>query len=233
MLQGLYASVGGMLAELSRQDVIANNLANISTPGFKRSSVSVANFPAELRAASESVRSASKLPMVKCLVPVLSTYQDTRPGVIEDTKSSTNFALEGPGAFVVQTPTGERYVRQGNFHIDESGRLVTAQNEPVLGQNGPIVITDADWSVDEDGSVRIRGNTVDRLRIENPANTRSASSNETTRVMQGKLESSNVSVVEEMVSMITALRAYEANQKVIQAMDQSLDKAINQIGKNS
>ncbi|MGB9588070.1 MAG: flagellar hook-basal body protein [Armatimonadota bacterium] len=233
MFQGLYASAAGMLTELSRQDVIANNLANVSTPGFKRSSISISNFQAELRNASESVRSASRLPTVKCLVPALSTYQDARPGVIEDTRSSTNFALEGPGAFVVQTPTGERYIRQGNFHLDDSGRLVTAQKEPVLGQNGPIVITDTDWSVDEDGSVRIKGNIVDKLRIENPATTRSASSNEVTRVMQGKLESSNVSVVEEMVSMITALRAYEANQKVIQAMDQSLDKVINQIGKNS
>jgi flagellar basal-body rod protein FlgG len=230
MVQGLYASAAGMLVEISRQDVIANNLANVSTPGFKRSSVSISSFAVELKTAT---RSASTKPSAECLIPVISVQRDMRRGPIEDTECQTHFALEGPGMFVVQSSTGEKLIRSGNFQLDSSGRLVTANGEAVLGQNGPIQITSSDWSVDENGNVKVNGNIVDKLRVENPTNIRSASSNEQTKVVQGKLESSNVNVVEEMVSMITALRAYEANQKVIQSIDQSLDKVINQLGKNS
>lgn len=100
-----------------------------------------------------------------------------------------------------------------------------------MGQDGPIRLPGSDWTIDSDGSVRVNGRMVDRLMLsgETDKNTGQLA---TGRVVQGRIEGSNVSVVREMVSMLTALRAYEANQKSIQSIDQTLDKVISLPGRN-
>lgn len=218
-----------MNAQIDCQDVIANNLANVSTSGFRRSSVSfTAAYATEFR---EAVRNpmAPMPPHAPCALPALIVSQDTRPGMIQDTGDPTDLAVEGTGSFVVSTPEGEKLTRCGDFGLDSVGRLVTSEGFPVLGQNGPVSITSANWTVDSDGSVKIDGMTVDQLRLESAPGVPVAGSE--ARVHQGRLEASNVNAVQEMVSMITVLRAYEANQRSIQAIDQTLDKVINQMNR--
>ena len=220
MLPGLYSAAAGMLSRLDQQDVIANNLANVNTAGFRRTAAGFSSFSAQLAGAEAGAS--------QCMIPFMTAYQDQRQGVIRDTGVPTNLALDGPGFFVVQTESGEQLVRGGNFRLDSTGRLVNADGFSVLGQRGPIQVSDADWSVDSEGNVYSAGAVVDKLRIETGA---ASTASESVRVMAGSLEASNVNVVEEMVSMITALRAYETCQRAIQAFDQTLDKAINQMGR--
>jgi flagellar basal-body rod protein FlgG len=168
------------------------------------------------------------------VIPIPFAEQDLSQGLIQDTADPANFAIDGPGYFVVSGPSGQQLTRSGSFRLDSSGRLVTMEGRAVLGRNGPIQIASADWSVDSGGNVQVNGLVVDALRIEPGTNGRAASgASQRGNVIQGRLESSNVSVVKEMVLMLTALRAYEANQRTIQAFDQTLDKIINLPGRNA
>ncbi len=222
MLRGLYTSAAGMLGQLDRQDAIANNLANVNTPGYKRQIVGFSGFDFQLQRALQTTQTV----MPPNTLPLPKLYVDSRQGGLQDTGSQTNFALTGPGSFAVQTPQGEKLVRAGNFQLDGKGQLVTSEGFPVLGERGPIQVS-GEWSVDTEGNVTSAGAVVDKLKIVGG----STDPKNPTQVVQGRLESSNVNTVEEMVSMITALRSYEANQKTIQSLDGTLDKLINQMGK--
>ena len=218
-----------MKAQIDCQDIIANNLANVSTSGFRRSSVSfAATYATQFQ---EAVRNPlTPMPAhAPCALPALVVQQDDRRGMMQDTSTPTNLAVEGAGAFVVSSPDGEKLTRSGDFGLDATGRLVTSEGYPVLGQSGPITITSANWMVDSNGGVQVDGRLVDRLRIESAPGTPVADSE--VQVHQGRLEASNVNAVQEMVSMITVLRSYEANQRSIQAIDQTLDKVINQMNR--
>lgn len=133
MIRGFYSSAAAMLGRLTQQDAIANNLANVNTSGFQRTETGFSSFDAQLQMA------ASGTP--KLVIPFAVLQQDQQQGLIQDTGNPTNFALEGPGSFVVQTNNGEQLVRGGNFRLDNTGRLVTADVNPVLGQRGPIQVS--------------------------------------------------------------------------------------------
>lgn len=223
MLRGLYTSAAAMLGQLDRQDAIANNLANVNTPGYKRKVVSFNGFALQLQSAVQANQSAG----TPTTVPIGVLYEDRRQGGLQDTGSRTSFALDGPGYFVLQADKGEHLVRGGSFRLDGSGQLVNNDGLPVLGERGPIQVAGSNWSVDGDGTVTSDGTAVGKLRIERTSNDPA----KPTRVVQGSLETANVNTVEEMVSMITALRSYEACQKSIQNLDQTLDKLINQMGR--
>ena len=223
MLRGLYTSAAGMLGQLDRQDAIANNLANVNTAGYKRQVVAFSGFDTQLQSALETTQNV----MLRNVTPLPKLYVDAKQGGLQDTGSKTNFALIGPGYFAVQNGTSQQLVRAGSFQLDGKGQIVNSDGNPVLGEKGPIQITGADWSVDTEGNVAVGGSVVDKLKIVNG----STDAKKPTQVIQGRLESSNVNAVEEMVSMITAFRSYEACQKSIQSLDQTLDKLINQMGK--
>ena len=213
-----------MLVQLDRQDVIANNLANVSTSGFKRTGAGVRCFDSALLHA-QSAKSSS--PAGSCVVALASARTDARSGAVVSTGDRMDFALDGPGYFVLQSDSGERLTRSGDFRLDASGQLTASDGSKVLGQRGPIQVS-GDFSIDQDGSVHSNGAVVDRLRIDGVTDPL-----QSPRVLQGSLEGSNVNAVEEMVAMISAMRAYEACQRTIQSLDQVLDKAINQMGKVS
>ncbi len=225
MINGFYSSAAGMLGLLEQQDAISNNLANADTTGFKKTHIGFSAFSKDLSRAT----GASQRPGP--VIPVPYSAQDTSQGVINDTSDPTNLAIDGPGFFVVNSKDGRMLTRGGNFTRDDMGRLVTRDGGVVMGQDGPIRLPGSDWTIDSDGSVRVNGRMVDRLMLsgETDKNTGQLA---TGRVVQGRIEGSNVSVVREMVSMLTALRAYEANQKSIQSIDQTLDKVISLPGRN-
>jgi len=173
---------------------------------------------------------------------------DTRPGPLRDTGRMADFAIVGRGYFVIQTEQGEQYTRNGHFTVDAAGRLVTADGAPVLGTGGPIEIDGTSpFSVGRDGSVTVNGSVAARLQIvdfPNPSRLQhrgearlSAPQGETAQplspeqveVVQGQLEGSNVDPVYTLVAMISAQRAFEIESRLMQATDENLDKAVNQL----
>lgn len=250
MIQGLYAATSGMVANFQRQLIIANNLANALTPGYKQD-ISAASDFSNFFIVEQGVDG----PNVSAEVGSLGTGTelddirlDLTQGDLVETGNPLDLAISGPGYFVVQTPNGVRYTRDGSFYRDALGRLVKADGALVLGQNGPISVGDGDVLVEGDGAVVVDGELVDHLRIADfgpemimyklgnnyflPADTNAQElAPRGTVVNQGFLEQSNVDVTRAMVEMMAAMRSYEASQKMVQLQDQTLEQAVNDIAR--
>lgn len=254
MIRGWYIGASGMNAQQNRLDAISNNLANVDTTGFKKE-IPVSKTFSELllrRAEADGVHvtpfgSTDQAPIIGSIglgVETNELYTDFSQGSFKSTDTSTDFALGGKGFFVVQTPDGERFTRNGNFHLGKEGILLTKEGYPVLGENGPISVPDTKFIVNQDGMIVTKENEqVDRLKIVEFDNDRYlkkqgsslwnkneisgdyhiAEGKERPRVLQGYTETSNVNVVNEMVQMIEVNRAYEANQKSVQSQDSMMD----------
>ena len=242
MIRGLYSSADGLLVQAARTDVIAGNLAGASVPGFKRDVLSVTAFGRALDYTAGG--GAAGVPNGLLLRP--STEVDLRPGPMRQTAGRLDVALEGPGYLCVETARGEAYTRGGALRLDASRRLVTAAGDPMVGQAGPIRIEGMEVEFRENGDVVVDGVRVDRLKLADFApgtamarlgrgllGAGAAVPQEATevRVRQGYLEGANVDAIAEMAAMISALRAFEASQRALQANDQTLEKAINEIAR--
>ncbi len=175
---------------------------------------------------------------------------DFSEGIVKETGNPLDFALEGDGFFVVQTPQGPRYTRAGNFTLDAQRQLVTQDGYPVLGDGAPIVLNDTTgkgiW-LSRDGNFMVDDTQVahlDVVKFKNPqalermGNNLYSSTNASgqaapanTGVEQGYLEGSNVNPVEEMINLLDIYRAYEAQQKTLKAADQLDGHAANDVGK--
>ena len=240
MIRGLTSAARGMIQQSAKQDIIAHNLANIATPGFKSRRAAAHDFAAVFGTQSAAVRRAQsagnpRRPALAAPVadPVLVTNQSRTQGSLQRTGTNTDLAIQGPGFFVVEGPGGSSLTRNGSFTLNGAGELVTSTGENVLGEAGPIKVGSANWSIDSSGAVIVDGAIVDRLRIVTSTPERGTTSPAPAErsVTQGAIESSNVAAVREMVATIANMRAYEANQKAIQSIDQTLDKLINEVGR--
>lgn len=169
---------------------------------------------------------------------------------IQDTSADPNAKIKSEAFFTVNVPDdngnpSEYYTRDGAFTINSNRQLVTKDGYQVMGQKGPITLADEDFAVQPDGSIVQDGAVLDKLLIKDFTDTstlrkfgadlvqKSDNSQEqpfTGGVAQGYIEQSNVNIIKEMVSMITVTRAYEANQKVLQAQDGTLEKVVNEVG---
>lgn len=250
MVRGLYSAAAGMMAQQVRVDVIANNLANVDTPGYKRDMVSFRTFPEMLisRLGRAPKRNIGSLTTGSIVDEITTSY---RPGPLRDTGSPLDLALLGNANafFVVRTPEGELCcTRQGSFTLDGNRRLVTTSGCAVLGLSGgqlvEIYLPGGDLQVNGSGlltgAINNQGEVVERLAlVEIPAGQALQKIGNSLyrgeivvgdtpdcEVRQGYLEGSNVEPLTEMVSMMAAMRLYEANQRVIQATDSTLGKAI-------
>lgn len=247
MIRGLYTSGLGMERETKRLDVIANNLANASTNGFKTSGTTNGTFSQIL----EKVQvGKSQINISNYSPDVVDTYTNFSQGSLVNTGNNKDMAIvnDDNAFFEVESNEGERlYTRNGAFMVNKDGYLVTTENYRVLGEKGYIKLADAvNIGVSNTGEITDSlGNVVDKLSLksfENPQTLSSVggtfwSANEFStlrdfegEVQQNYLEASNVNTVEEMVNMIEVTRAYEANQKVLQANDELLSQS-NSIGK--
>lgn len=231
MIRALYSAASGMVAQTTKQDVIANNIANAQTPGFKRLRVVNTSFAealgnaAPVVVAENTARSGNPSLQAQAVTVWSETACDTLDGPIISTGNLLNFAIQGPGAFEVGPAGASRQTRNGSFIIDKDGELANSDGEKLQGASGPIKMPTGKWSIADDGAVRNeKGEVVDRIKI-------AGAEQGKTRLVQGCLEQSNVNIVREMVDMIVNLRAFEANQKVVQSVDQTLDKLINEAGK--
>lgn len=210
-----------------RQEVVANNLANVETTGFRGQRVFARLMEGE--------------------VTVADAQTDMRAGALRQTSSPLDFALGGDGFFVVDTPDGERLTRGGSFQLDAEGRIVDANGNALQGESGPIVASGGTISVTAQGSVSVDGREVGRLRIDrvppgtelqhaggthflpDPAQTPLEAADRNVR--QGYLEDSNVGTIDTMVDMISIQRAYAAVQKAVVTLDGVRDTISNALGR--
>lgn len=249
MIPGLYSAASGLMSLEARQDVIANNIANAATVGFKRQNPIVIGFDEvfSYKLVSPTLFDLHDAPGGG-LRP-LQTYTDLAQGVTSVTGNPLNVALNGPGYFSVTTANGERFTREGTFKVNAQGLLVTASGHLVSGQGGgPIDVSGGDAVISEMGEVTVNGLPVGRVAIVEFAEPRALqregsnlySATEqaldgltpaaNTSLITGAVELSNVKMPVEMAQMLLGLRAYAANQQVIDAMNQSMSRLIDQVG---
>lgn len=246
MVKGLYTSSEGMIPLMARQDQISNNLANILTTGYKKSKLLTKTF-------TEFLANDQRQPFVNDKITIDEVRIDFEQGAFKQTDNPLDMALEGDGFFMVETENGRRFTRNGNFSIDRSGNLVTSTGNLVIGRTkqgieGPIQVEGKKPTILSDGTVMSGRDELGKLRIVTfakpyPLDKQGDSLFVATRpdtpvfdandcrVRQGFLEGSNADPIESMVEMITVFRNYEANQKAIWAQDETLGKAVNEVGR--
>lgn len=224
-----------MQAQLKRNEVMANNLANINAIGFKRDVVFL------------DVLQRQRNPEMRVITQV-----DFTQGNIRQTDNPLDVALSGKGFIVVERDGEEIYTRNGHFSIDNEGFLVTSSGEKVVGYNGLVNLSvDGEKigqvSINQRGEIIVDQEYVNRLRIvdfEDYEMLKKTTGNafvttpnnppedvENPVVLQGRLEDSNVRAVDEMVDMIEVQRQFESSQRIIKAMDRIMNKTVNNVGR--
>lgn len=237
MIKGIYTSAASMAPRMFRQEVAANNLANINTAGFKKDRFFLRTLvQADQTLSQQETGIAGQ---------IITDYEE---GPLNHSGNPLDLALRGEGFFTVDTPQGVRYTRNGHFALNTDGQLVTSEGFVVLGEDGPVEIHGEHVLIGENGEITVDGNVVDRLLItafEKPYNLKKLGNSlfvprsegeaegiaEHVVVRQGFLEGSNVHAVEEMIRMISLSRNYESDQKAIQYQDEALGKAVNEVGR--
>lgn len=231
-------------------DNIANNLANVSTSGFKQTLLQVqSNDPMAIsRNQTEPGNHSVSAPVGDLGMgsQVFDTPTSFEQGALQQTGNPLDVAINGDGFFTIQTPQGVRYTRDGAFVRNAQGLLSTHDGNLVLGQNGgPVNLPQGDISVSPDGSVSVDGAVADKLQLtsfgnlhnlgkqggnlfyDNGANPQTST---TSSVSEGYLEGSNANVVRSMVDLITAQRWFEANEKSVQTEDTATSQALQTVG---
>jgi len=223
MIKGLYRSASAMVPRIKQQETIANNLANVSTPGYKKDML----FTRELTKAQakNAVRQTDwQTPMIDQI------YTRHSQGTLDKTGNPLDLALEGEGFLMVETPEG-----------------ATSDGNRLMGEGGTINVGNGNVSISEAGQIEVDNDIVGTIRVvevEDRNQLRKIGRSsfmipegiEPTAavnfaIRQGYLETSNVNIIKEMVEMIISYRNYEADAKSLQTQDQSLEKLINNVGR--
>ena len=257
--EAIYAAASGALVQGMRLEVLANNLANIETTGFKEDKSIFSNYlpvdDGEILAlpefqTTEGYNSIWPYATINSQVKFDGTQSNFSNGTVKQTANPLDFALEGDGFFCVMTDQGEkRFTRNGNFTLDPNGKLVTQDGLTVLGNNGQdIIINDKNVSVDDDGKFSADDNELGSLMVVDfnrpyslekvgsslfVSTEGSAPEHEASsfKVKQGFVELSNVDPIKVMTEMIEVQRAFETYQKIIKSMDEIVSRSINDLGK--
>jgi flagellar basal-body rod protein FlgF len=242
MDNSLLISLSHQIAAYRSMDVIANNLANASTPGFQRDEPAFNEYiqkvhPADGQSGGQTLS----------FVADAGTVRDLTEGHFETTSAPYDMAIHGKGYFVVQTPAGERYTRNGHFGLDASGQIVNSNGDPVQGDGGAITITpdDGEVHIAQDGTVSGANGQIGRVRVVDFANPRALQKEGATllkadgqspvtaenfQLASGMLESSNVTPVVEISNMIEVMRAYQATVSLTQSHEDLMRQAIDKLG---
>jgi len=238
-----------------KMETVSNNLANVNTVGFKEDQPSFREVLSTVqRIAPESLEERflsheyldDYVGMDKSAVVVDEVGKNFEPGRMRSTGNDMDFALANEGFFTIATPQGERFTRAGNFQLDSTGRVVTNDGFPVLGNNGAITIKEGSVHVNESGQLSVDGIILDSfqlVRFRNqdklqklgqgffaPININDVPiTSDEIRIQQGMLEDSNVNSMLEMTRMITATRAYESVHRALSRIDKLDEKAISMV----
>lgn len=244
MNRGLYIAAAGMKAALARQDIRANNLANAATTGFKRDMEIVSSFMPVALEQNECLPVLN--PGAALQIPVFThTVTDMQRGSFQETGNDLDITVNGNGFLEVGTGQDRAYVQTASFRVID-GTLVTDSGKPVIGQDGNPISPDSEKvTIGPKGEVYTNGTQIANLsvvqgdpgtawikkgsgefvsvgvppvRIQNPD------------VLTGIREASNVNGITEMVGMISLYRGYEAGQKAMQTIDQTLERSVNEVG---
>ncbi|MCS7048930.1 MAG: flagellar basal-body rod protein FlgG [Verrucomicrobiae bacterium] len=256
MLRALYSSAAGMQAQQANLDVIANNLANVNTTGFKKSKIEFQDLLYETERVAGADQGAGNLLPTGIQIGhgsrIVATSKIFSNGELSRTGERLDVAIQGDGFFEVQLPDGTRaYTRDGAFKTDANGRVVNSDGLPIQGFQ-PVPTGTQNITIAANGDVTYSGAggtttfRVQLVRFANPAGLEAMGRNlyrETPAsgspelgnpgengfgiLAQGYLELSNVKIVEEMVNLIVAQRAYEINAKAIQAADEMMQQSNN------
>lgn len=244
----LYQAAAGLTANAQWQDAIGQNLAASSVPGFKKQDVSFASIAAGTMSPDTARMRAGVHDYLLTRSGATTNFSE---GELRYTGVPTDLALHGPGFFELQMPNGDvLYTRNGGFHMDSTGRLVSASGYPILGDAGVIQLdprgTLDSISINAQGEVLQDGAVRGRIRIAQFADPDSLSPRGAmgfvpedpntqpfeatgTSVEQGFLEASNASALNEMAGLIMASRLYEANQRVVRMQDERMERAISSL----
>jgi len=255
LIKGMYTAASGMMLQMARQDVVANNLANVNTTGFKRSSTVATAFPAMLMSRLGELDTSSEIPQPlkpevigylgtgACLAGIINDYSI---GNLKPTYNATDVALSTPDTYlVVETPEGIRYTRGGSLKITGDGLLTTNQGYAVLDDNDDYIYIEGEFAIDERGYVTDNGEEIARLqvvRFENQDQLEKLGGGLLTtdqepqlvdnpEILSGYLEESNVVAVQEMVTLINVVRSYEALQKIVQSEDEATQTLLNEVAR--
>jgi len=234
-------SLSRQIALQRQMDVVANNMANINTTGFKAENLLFEEYVMPVARDRDFPGTSQPLSYVQDW----ATVHDLSGGAMVQTGSELDIGLNGEGFFAVQTPAGERWTKAGAFQLSANGTLVDAGGNPVLGEGGPIEFGPEETGilVAADGSISSSAGPKGRLRLvefANPQDLTRQGSNlyaggapvaaTNTRVMQGFIEKSNVSGVSEMAEMIRVTRSYESIASLSQKQDELRRSAIQRLG---
>ncbi len=252
MVRGLYTSAVSMAKIQKKMDVTSNNLANISTIGYKKDVTISQSFPEiltkRINDKATGTSGSDNIGTMSLGSDIAEVFTQYTLGNIIETKRPTDIAIndDSTGFFVIDVNGTQMYTRNGSLTIDSNGYLITTTGYPILGQAGQIQVNNDNFHLEADGRIYADGRYIDTLQIMSFADTGQlekygdnivrAQGEPVTiefngQLKQGFIEDSNVNPIQEMVEIINVMRSYEANQKVIKAYDDSLDRLINEVGK--
>jgi len=232
MNRGIYPPLAEAIALERRLGVLAQNVSNINTAGYKNDKPVFETILARMN----GPRTAG----IDLFPDVALVRPDRSQGVLQHTGQPFDLALKGEGFFVVQTQAGPRFYRGGSLHRDVKGTLVTHTGDPLLGKSGPIALPPGPMVVNESGAVSVNNKKVGQLRLEQVPDSslpmkvgdlfwripQGAVPTTTVRVQQGMLEKSNVHPSTGLLEMIQVTRGYEQMQKAIRTMDEMTGQVI-------
>lgn len=239
MDSGYYAACAGLAAQTQALELIANNLANLGTTGYRGQQATFRS----LMAGNRSVASNPLNAAVNDFGILSGSRTDVTAGSLTATGNPLDLGIAGAGFFVVQSSGGPLYTRDGSFHLTPAGQLVTAQGDAVLGEQGPINLPQGAVAVSADGTISVSGAVVSKLQLaefapdtelraqgaaQYAAPPKSALPTASTSVRQGMLEASNVGAVQGVVQLIEVQRNAEMMQRAITLFDTQLNQTAAQ-----
>jgi flagellar basal-body rod protein FlgF len=239
MLQGYYSAASAMSAALQNQDILSQNLAHAPVPGYRRQTLSFEEFVASQSAANDPT-SSQQLHGAN----IAKHSSSFEAGAYQKTGNPLDCAIQGDGFFVIDGPNGPLYTRNGQFQVNTDGQLVSPSGYTVMGSGGPLQIPSnaAQIQIAMDGTISADNTQVGQLRVvsfNDPnqlvrAGTTLFSAPDdvtpqtsTATIRQGYREGSNVSVVQEMVQMISGMRQYESASKALRSLSDAMQQRIN------
>jgi flagellar basal-body rod protein FlgF len=236
----LLVGLSAQIALRRSMEIVANNVANVSTAAYKREAPLFEQLLVSVES-PDRITGQSEVAFVRDY----GVTRDLNPGTLEQTGNALDVALNGAGYFSIQAPQGERYARDGHFKLDINGRLVTANGHPVLGEGGEITLpTDAkEIKIAADGTISTATGIAGKLRVVEFANphllrkegnnlyaaTETPTPPKNASIAQGMIERSNVEAVLEMTKMIEITRAYQAVSESLSQSEEAIRRAVQKL----
>lgn len=246
MIRGLYIASSGLISRQIQQENLSNNIANINNPGFKNDKICFKSFNEVLLQNYDKKVGNTNFKQILGTMPLGigldETKTDFSQGILEETGRNLDFAIEGDGFFTVLDNDKEYYTRNGRFKIDKDGYLTTTDNKRVLGldENNKKVFIKIDSNNFKfnnnqinttNGNYRfciVKGDM--KKENENMYSSKNVEIDNNSIIHQSKIEKANIDTIEMITELISIMRNYESNQKVIQSMDDTLGKTVNEVG---